>query len=686
MRAFTSKSTTALAATGFVFVATSIVIAWTPGFRVSQIVANGAFVAVGALLVVRRRGNAIGPLLSVFGLAFNLFLAADVIAEELFDSGRGEAASWLTASLYPFVPLILWTQIALLLLFPHGRTESTRAHRLLRLSGFYALLTAGVSAFARPRTLLDPTETPYPHPFVDESVADPLGEIAFGMVAPIVFLQIVAAVMLVSRVRGVGPVERRQIGWVGLACLLYFFIASVNVAFDPLGSVDGGFHLLDALGVMLIPLAMGVAIMRYRLYDIDTIISRSVTFGALALFIAGVYIGIVVGVGELLGGGAGFGLSVVASVLVAMAFQPVRRWVEGWANRLVYGERATPYEVLVRFSRRSAELSDEELMDRIPRLIVDGTGASTATLWSKSDSGFRTGSVWPTDAIDRYLNGGETFDDPEADFSLPVKHDGELLGGLSLVKAGGEKVTPAEQDLLADLASGLGLALRNARLTGQLRRRVTELEASRERVLAASDDARRRLENDLDSGPQQQLVALKVKLGPTRMLAERVGAEKTAALLQQLEREAGDAIQAVRDFAGGIYPPLLEAEGLEVAIAQQTRSAAVPIDIASDGIGRYPREVEAAVYFSVLEALQNTAKYAEANSASVTLAATNGSLTFEVRDDGRGFDSTVALAGAGLKGMADRLDTVGGSMTIGSAPGEGTIVSGAVPIKALVVV
>ncbi len=154
------------------------------------------------------------------------------------------------------------------------------------------------------------------------------------------------------------------------------------------------------------------------------------------------------------------------------------------------------------------------------------------------------------------------------------------------------------------------------RLTGDLRRQVAELEASRERVLAASDDARRRLENDLDSGPQQQLVALKVKLGPTRRLAERAGAEKTAALLTQLEREAGDAIQAVRDFAGGIYPPLLEAEGLVVAIGQQARTAAIPVEVHSDGIERYPREVEAAVYFSVLEALQNTAKYAEASSAA----------------------------------------------------------------------
>ena len=684
MNAVTNKSTAILTAVGIVFLATSIVIIRTFGFQISQVVANGAFVGVGALLIVRRPGNVIGPLLAVFGFAFNLFLAADVIAEELFESGRGEAASWLIASLYPLVPLVLWTQVALLLLFPHGRTESTRAKWLLRVSGYYAVVTAGVSVFGRPRSLLDPTETPYPHPFVDESVADPLGDIAMAMVAPIVLLQVVSAVMLVARGRRAGPVERRQIGWVGLACLLYFTIASINVAFDPLGSVDGGFHLFDALGVMLIPLAMGVAIMRYRLYEIDTIISRSVTFGALALFIGGVYIAIVVGVGELLGGDAGFGLSIVASVLVAMAFQPVRRRVERWANRLVYGERATPYEVLARFSRRSAELSDEELLKRTPQMIVDGTGAATATLWSKSGGGFRTGSAWPEDSPVRSIAVDSEFVDPDADHSVAIVHDGELLGGLSLVKTGGETVSPAEEALLADLASGLGLALRNARLTGELRRQVADLEASRERVLAASDGARRALENDLDSGPQQQLVALKVKLGPTRKLAERAGADKTAALLTQLESEAGDAIQAVRDFAGGIYPPLLEAEGLEIAIAQQTRSAAVPIHITTDGVARYSREVEAAVYFSVLEALQNTAKYAEASAASVSLTDDGKELRFDVRDDGRGFDATTTTHGAGLSGMADRLDTVGGAVTISSSPGEGTLVVGSVPVSELV--
>ena len=159
---------------------------------------------------------------------------------------------------------------------------------------------------------------------------------------------------------------------------------------------------------MLIPLAVGVAIMRYRLYEIDRIISRSVTYGGLAVFIGGVYIAIVVGLGQLFGGDTGFGLSIVATVVVALAFQPVRRNVSKWANRLVYGERATPHEILVRFSHRSSELSDEELMERVPQLIVDGTGARAASLWITSDDGFRSVSSWPSDTSRPVTSPGRT--------------------------------------------------------------------------------------------------------------------------------------------------------------------------------------------------------------------------------------------------------------------------------------
>jgi len=667
-----------LAWVGF-FASFAVMVSQTIGYEIVTLAGNGALLAVGTIIVLRKPGNAIGWILVVLGASWMVIITMDVVAESLAAADRTAAASWIALVAAMLTIPLIWLFAAMWLLFPDGRTTSRATRRLLRFSAIYALIATVASVFATPE-VLGPGSAVHQHPFLESSLADSILEIETPFIAVIFLLGFVAAGMLIARVRRSGPIERRQIGWVAVAVIVYIALTLVNAFYHPLGSAEErAFLVLDMAASLVVALAMGVAIMRYRLYNIDWIINRSVTYGALAIFIGGVYIAIVVGLGELLGGESSFALSIVASVLVAMAFQPVRRRVELWANRLVYGDRATPYEVLVRFSRRSTELSDEELLRRIPRLIVDGTGASQAALWVRAGDTFLAASAWPQDATSRRIAGNGTFVDPDGDVSLPVLHDGELLGGISLVKTRGDTITPPEEALLTNLASGMGLALRNARLTAQLRNQVAALEASRERILVSADQARQALEIALDSGPQQQLVALKVKLGPVRVMAERAEATKTATLLTKLEADAGDAIKAVRDFAGGVYPPLLEAEGLTAAITQQTQKAAIPIAVHGDGVKRYGRDTEAAVYFAILEALQNTAKYSEAESASVSLADTGRQLVFEIRDKGRGFDPGSVRAGAGLTGMADRLDTVGGTLRIDSRPGEGTVVAGSVP-------
>ena len=365
---------------------------------------------------------------------------------------------------------------------------------------------------------------------------------------------------------------RQQVKWLLLSALLVIgTLASLIVSRDMTAVAEGWQAYMLAAAMGSVPIAIGIAVMKYRLYDIDLVVSRSLTFGALAVFIGAVYVAIVVGAVVGQGDQASFGLSIVATALVALAFQPVRRRVERVANRIVFGERATPYEVLADFSRRAAEAPDDEFLERIPRLIVDGTGADRAALWVHEGAGFNAVASWPDGATTEIS--GDEFHDPEADLSLAVFHDGELLGGVSLHVARGETITPPEAGLLDDLVAGLGIALRNARLTENLRHQVEELERSRDRVVTAADRARRSLEHQLDSGPQQQLVALKVKLGPIRKMAEHAGAEKSVDVLRQLESAAGDAITAVRDFAGGVYPPLLEAEGLEVAPRARAESA-----------------------------------------------------------------------------------------------------------------
>lgn len=576
------------------------------------------FAVPGALIVSRRRGNRVGWLLLMIGAALSLDGAAGVIVA-LIDGPPDTLMPWLfLVLLIENVSWMLWLFPFFLLLysFPSGNLLSRRWRWAPILEIVLAMavvvpsiIGTEIGPFDRATTwvILNPIG------FVDTATIEAiLTPFVLGLLA----LAVGGVVAIILRYRRSPVDERTQIKWVMFAfavfCTAYVYLL-VNEAWDAFSVLD--MSILVA-GTAAVPVAITIAIFKFRLFDIDVIISKSLTFGVLAVFIGGVYVAIVVGIGELFdqAGGSSLWLSVAATAVVAIAFQPVRSRVETWANRLVYGKRATPYEVLARFSHRAADESDDDVLGRIPRLIVDGTGASEAALWVRSAGGFRTASVWPQSAAARTIGDSDGFEDRGADLSLPVFHDDELLGGISLVNARGVTTAPPERELLANLAGGLGLTLRNSQLTSALRQQVKDLQRSRDRVVSAADEARRSLEHDLDSGPQQQLVAVKVKLGPVRKLAEQAGATRTAEVLADIESQAGDAIQAVRDFAAGIYPPLLGAEGLVVALSQETHKAALPVELDTNGVGRYPRDVEAAVYFSILEALQNTAKYAQAAS------------------------------------------------------------------------
>jgi signal transduction histidine kinase len=233
-------------------------------------------------------------------------------------------------------------------------------------------------------------------------------------------------------------------------------------------------------------------------------------------------------------------------------------------------------------------------------------------------------------------------------------------------------MNPSKKRLVLDLAAQAGPVLRNVLL-------VEDLRESRHRIVAAQDEERRKLERNLHDGAQQQIVALSVQLKLARSLVDRDPA-KAAEMLDGLQRAATDALEDLRDLARGIYPPLLADKGLAAALETQARRASVPTSVAADGVGRYPQDVESAVYFCALEALNNIAKYAEAASAEIRLSQEKGLLSFRVVDDGRGFDASVGRRGTGLQGMADRIDAVGGELDVESAPGRGTTVAGRIPV------
>jgi signal transduction histidine kinase len=198
-------------------------------------------------------------------------------------------------------------------------------------------------------------------------------------------------------------------------------------------------------------------------------------------------------------------------------------------------------------------------------------------------------------------------------------------------------------------------------------------------LVSAQDHERRRLERNIHDGAQQQLVALSVKLRLAQSLVVK-DPDETGRILEQLQTQTTETLEDLRDLARGIYPPLLADKGLVAALESQTRRSVVPVEVNPDGTGRYPQEVEAAVYFSVLEALQNVAKYAHASRAEVRLLQSDAALVFEVDDDGVGFDPASTEHGTGLQGIADRLAALDGRIEIRSRPGGGTVVTGTIPL------
>jgi signal transduction histidine kinase len=388
-------------------------------------------------------------------------------------------------------------------------------------------------------------------------------------------------------------------------------------------------------------------------------------------------VGIVIGIGSLVGGRGNLFLSIVATAVVAVAFQPIRSRARHFANRLVYGKRATPYEVLSTFSDHLGEAySTEDILPRIARMIGEATGAERAKVWVRVGSELRAAAAWPDggDVAARLgVNGTQLPAFPGDERPYPVQHQGELLGALSLETSRREPLNPTQEKLVTDLAGQAGLILRNVRL-------IEELRASRQRLVAAQDEERRRLERNIHDGAQQQLVALAVKIRLARTMAAR-DVEKAQSLLDELQGETQDALENLRDLARGIYPPLLADKGLAAALEAQARKVPFPVRVEPNGIGRYTAEAEATAYFCVLEALQNAAKYAEASSATVRLGQEDRHLVFSVADDGRGFDPAATPPGSGLQNMSDRLEALGGTVDISSSPGAGTTVTGRIPVE-----
>ena len=651
---------------------------------VFEVLALMAIAVIGAVVASRHPRNPIGWIFCAIAFFLGVLILSshvywNLALEQSDPSPAAVAVAWLASWIW--IPAMLPALTLLPLYFPTGRPPTPRWRWVQWLVAAAALPLFLGTAFV-PGEFEDYTVD---NPFAPGgSLGRGLELIGFVGFAMMIVALIGSAVSIVVRFRRSVEEERQQMKW-GVSAIV-LFAATFFVPVDEVAGEDVGFATL-LFGLMMIAIAVAVSIQRYRLYDIDVVINKAVVFAVLAGFITSVYAAVVVGLGRLLPIGDGnLGLAIAATALVAWAFEPVRVRVQHWANRLVYGQRATPYEALAAMTGRIGASADAgSALPEAAGLLAEGTGAAESVVWV-AESGVLVPRAIAGDAAGTpepvTLKGDEVPERPGV-LMQPVRHEGQLVGALSLTKRPGEGASSADRRLLEDLAGQASMLLANTRLRSRLGDRLEELRTSRQRMLVAQDRARHALERDLHDGAQQELVALKVKLGLARTIATKEGAEAVAVRLEDAAGIADQAVDTLRDVARGIYPPLLESEGLAAALSAQARSSDLAVTVLDRTDMRYSRDIEATAFFCVREALRNAAEHSGAEQAHVALDGDETHLSVVVSDNGVGFDLDTTPLGDGLTHMIDRADAAGGDLGIDSQPGHGTTITLTLPEHAV---
>jgi signal transduction histidine kinase len=510
--------------------------------------------------------------------------------------------------------------------------------------------------------------------------------------------------------------ERQRMQWFGLAVMVAAEITLVAVALRVFVGSPDNIGAIAAGATVTIPLAFVLSTSTRMLSRVDRLLAHAVSLTALTGVVVAVYVVIVLGLGRvpndrertiLL-------LSMAAAAVASLLYLPARARLVTFSNRLVYGELHAPDEAMRTFgSRLSRAIPLDELLLQLAESLRKSLGLEQAEVWTGSGGVLErtisvpdrgparltlsgkeqpvvaragvSGPAWLSIWLPQLLEGREGAIVRAA----PAAHSGELLGLLVVQRPpDGDQFTAEDESMLAELARQVGLALHNVELDSalqesleELKLQAEELRASRARVVAAGDAERRRIERDLHDGAQQHLVALAVTVRLARQLADR-DPDQAKNVLEQLGNDVQETVQEVRSLAHGIYPPLLMDQGLPAALEAAAARAPLATTVDATGIGRRSQELEAAVYFCCLEALQNAGKHAgDGAHITIRLREAEGKLLFEVADDGPGFDlASRAAKGHGFVNMSDRIGAIGGTLTVDSAPGEGTRVSGAVPL------
>ena len=537
--------------------------------------------------------------------------------------------------------LLLATLVGFMLIFPSGRIRPR-----------WALWPAVIWAAATLVVMLSPQiDPPGPRPSPELAVLL-LGGFGGGLVA-----QAWRWFRISDRA------ERWQTKWVVLGASVAIVVQALSVAtaglLPPRIADQVGFTTVT-LGFLVIPIAIGFAVMSYRLWQIDLFVNRALVYGALTATLVVVYLILVLGTEALVAGRGQVLISLAAAALIAIAFQPLRLRIQRLANRLMYGDRDEPLALLLRLGRTLDEsVSTETLLPRIVATVAGALRIPYVAVALQADDGVVVAASHGR-AVEKVL-------------CLPLTNQQAVIGELRVADRGPhDALSEGDLKVLRDLAVHVGAAAGSVLLT-------RELQMARQRLVGARAEERRRIRRDLHDGVAPQLVGVALNLAAIRNRLDGQSAVQTE--LDELADRTRTAISDVRRLVYALRPPALDELGLVSAIKQAADMNGSGIDIKIDApatLPPLPAAVEVAGYRIAQEALTNVVRHSGARSCRLTLALESGFLRLEVLDDGAGLNGD-SPAGVGLLSMRERAEELGGSLDLQPAAGGGTRLTALLP-------
>lgn len=615
----------------------------------------------GLLMLVKRPENRIGELATWTALTmFVIPSTIEVATIAVFEQSGVRDWMWLaewsasTLGLLGFVLLLI-----VVVVLPLGRIEHSRERWFIGASWASVVLLAVGSLFTNETILISSQQfvgvDPIPSPVFSPALAG-LEPVVTALAALIYGLFTWAIALQVMRYRRASERERKQVRWVlfgGVAAIMLGILPSFLEVAGVVGPILHG-----SLGSMIIVptliLFMGsivIAVLEPPWADVDIVIRRSFVYGALSFVILLLYVGVAATFGVAAGTRLPIEMAIVLTVVIALLFQPARRRLQVVADRWVFGARPTKYEAVTGFGETLEQSSDPtELLPQLVETIQKALRLRWVSAWLDDGASARTGD-----------------DTGEPDLSVPIGTGEGKIGAIECGPKIEGSLDDGEIQLVNTLAGQVGMAVMNARLAG--------------RIVTAAESERRRIERNIHDGAQQELVALVARLGMARAAARR--GELTPEEIDDLQREARQILTDLRELAQGIHPSVLSDGGILEAVEE--RCTHLPLDVTVTAppelrARRFEDDIEGAAYFFVTEALANVLKHADATSATISLEPDNGDLILSVSDDGRGFDAAHQSLN-GLAGLRDRVQALGGVVTISSRPGRGTKVSATLPTE-----